>query len=157
MEHLHPNIEKLIATAPTGAVVAAIGGDISLTAQLELFAGIRLSVCVADQPRSVITGRWDGCAEAVLDMLSANRAAAFLFFTDAQQRRQLAFLDLCRERKWHFERAMILRSDSVFHHGEAFIIPWISMTEADNIAYEFNMPAFLYLRRGRPMRLLVTG
>jgi hypothetical protein len=157
MENLYPSIEKLIATAPTGAVVAAIGRDMSLTAQLELFAGIRLSVCVEGQTRSVTTGRWDDCAEAVLDMLSANRAAGFLFCTDAQQRRQLAFLDLCREKKWHLERAMILRNDSVFHHGEAFIVPWISLTEADNIAYEFNMPAFLYLRRGRPTRLLVTG
>ena len=157
MEHLHPSIEKLIATAPTGAVVAAIGRDMSLTAQLELFAGIRLSVCVADQPRSVTTGRWNDCAQAVLDTLSANRAAAFLFFTDAQQGRRLAFLDLCWKRKCHLERAMILRNDSMFHHGEAFILPWISLTEADNIAYEFNMPAILYLRRGRPVRLLVTG
>ena len=157
MEHLHPNIEKLIATAPTGAVVAAIGRDMSLTAQLELFAGIRLSVCVADQPRCVTTGRWDDCAQAVLDMLSANRAAAFLFFRDAQQGRRLAFLDLCWKRKWHFESAMILRSDSVFHHGEAFIIPWISLTEADNIAYQFGMPAFVYMERGLPVRLAVTG
>jgi hypothetical protein len=157
MEHLHPSIEELIATAPTGAVAAAIGRDRSLTTQLESLAGIRLSVCVEDQPRNVTTGRWDDCAQAVLDMLSANRAAAFLFFSDAQQGRRLAFLDLCRERQWHFERAMILRSDSVFHHGEAFIIPWISLPEADNIAFEFNMPAFLYLRRGHPVNLLVTG
>jgi hypothetical protein len=157
MGHLHPSIEKHVATAPTGAVAAAIGRDRSLTTQLELLAGIRLSVCVKDQPRNVTTGRWDDCTEAVLDMLSSNIAAAFMFLKVARQGRRLAFFDLCRERKWHFERAMILRSDSVFHHGEAFIIPWISMTEADNIAYAFNMPAILYLRRGRPVRLLVTG
>jgi hypothetical protein len=70
MEYLHPSIEKLIATAPTSAVAAAIGRDSSLTAQLEPFAGARLSVSVQDQPRSLIIGRWDDCAEAVLDTLS---------------------------------------------------------------------------------------
>jgi hypothetical protein len=89
-------------------------------------------------------------------MLSANRAAAFLFFKTRNKGRELAFL-ICAERKWHFERAMILRSDSVFHHGEAFIIPWISLTEADNIAYQFGMPAFIYMERGLPVRLVTTG
>jgi hypothetical protein len=157
MEHLHPSIEKLIATAPTGAVAAAIGRDRFLTAQLDPFAGIRLSVSVEGQPRSLIIGRWDDCAEATLDMLSANRAAAFLFFTDAPKGRPFAFVDLCREKKWHFERAMILRSDSAFHHGAAFIIPWVSLTEADGIAYQFGMPAFLYLQRGDPVRMVITG
>jgi hypothetical protein len=154
---LHPRIEKLIATAPTSAVAAAIGRDRSLTAELEPFAGARLIVSVEGQPRSLIIGRWTDCAEATLDMLSANRAAAFLFFTDAPKGRPFAFVDLCREKKWHFERAMILRSDSVFHHGEALIIPWISLTEADGIAYQFGMPAFLYLQRGDPVRLVITG
>ncbi|MBF9048012.1 hypothetical protein LSUCC0031_12890 [Rhodobacterales bacterium LSUCC0031] len=157
MEYLHPSIEKLMATAPTGAVAAAIGRDASLTVQLDPFAGVRLSVSVEGQPRSLIIGRWDDCAEAVLDLLHANRAAAFLFFTDAPKGRPFAFLDLCREKKWHFERAMILRSDSMFHHGEAFIIPWISLTEADGIAYKFGMPAFIYIERGLPVRLAVTG
>jgi hypothetical protein len=154
---LHPSIEKLIATAPTSAVAAAIGRDRFLTAQLDPFAGVRLIVYVQDQSRSLIIGRWDDCAEAVLDMLSANRAAAFLFFTEAPKGRPFAFVDLCRERKWHFERAMILRSDSVFHHGEAFIIPWIILTEADSIAYRFGMPAFIYMGRGLPVRLVTTG
>ena len=157
MEYLHPSIEKLIATAPTGAVAAAIGRDGSLTAELEPFAGARLIAYVQDQSRSLIIGRWDDCAEATLDMLSANRAAAFLFFTDAPKGRPFAFVDLCREKKWHFERAMILRSDSAFHHGAAFIIPWVSLTEADGIAYQFGMPAFLYLQRGDPVRLVITG
>jgi hypothetical protein len=154
---LHPSIEKLIATAPTGAVAAAIGRDRFLTAQLDPFAGVRLSVSVEGQPRSLIIGRWTDCAEAVLDMLHANRAAAFLFFTDAPKGRPFAFVDLCRERKWYFERAMILRSDSMFQHGQAFIIPWISLTEADGIAYRFGMPAFIYMERGLPVRMVVTG
>ena len=77
MEYLHPSIEKLIATAPTGAVAAAIGRDVCLTEQLEPFAGARLSVYVQDQSRSLIIGRWDDCAEAVLDMLHANQASGF--------------------------------------------------------------------------------
>ena len=64
---LHPSIEKLIAAAPTGAVAAAIGRDASLTIQLDPFAGVRLSVSVEGQPRSLIIGRWNDCAEAVLD------------------------------------------------------------------------------------------
>jgi hypothetical protein len=154
---LHPRIEKLIATAPTSAVAAAIGRDRFLTAQLDPFAGIRLSMSVEGQPRSLIIGRWTDCAEAVLDTLSANAAAAFLLFKGGSQGREYAFLDLCRERKWHFERAMILRSDSAFHHGAAFIIPWVSLTEADGIAYRFGMAAFLYLQRGDPVRLVITG
>lgn len=157
MEYLHPSIEKLIAEAPTSAVATAIGRDGSLTTQLDPFGGVRLSVTVEDKSRSLIIGRWDDCAEATLDMLHANKAAAFLFFTDAPKGRPFAFVDLCRERKWHFERAMILRSDSVFHHGEALIIPWISLTEADGIAYKFGMPAFLYLQRGDPVRMVITG
>jgi hypothetical protein len=157
MEYLHPSIEKLIATAPTGAVAAAIGRDESLTSELDPFAGVRLSVSAEGQPRSLIIGRWDDCAEAVLDMLHANQAAAFLFFKGGPQGREYAFLDLCREKKWHFERAMILRSDSMFHHGQAFIIPWISLTEADGIAYRFGMAAFIYMERGLPVRMVVTG
>ena len=157
MEYLHPHIEKLIATAPIGAVAAAIGRDGSLTSQLEPFAGVRLSVSVEAQSRSLIIGRWDDCAEAVLDMLHANQASGFLFFKGGPQGREYAFLDLCRERKWHFERAMILRSDSVFHHGAAFIIPWMSLTEADGIAYQFGMPAFIHMERGLPVRLVTTG
>ena len=157
MEYLHPSIEKLIAVAPTGAVAAAIGRDRSLTSQLEPFAGVRLIVYVQDQSRSLIIGRWDDCAEAVLDMLHANQASGFLFFKGGPQGREYAFLDLCRERKWHFERAMILRSDSAFHHGIAFIIPWLSLTESDGIAYQFGMPAFIHMERGLPVRLAVTG
>ena len=157
MEYLHPSIEKLIATAPTGAVAAAIGRDGSITAQLEPFAGARLSVYVEAQPRSLIIGRWDDCAEAVLDTLHANQAAAFLFFKGGSQGREIAFLDLCREKRWHFERAMILRSDSAFHHGEAHIVPWLTPAEADGIAYQFGMPAFIYMERGLPVRLVVTG
>ena len=154
---LHPSIEKLIATAPTSAAAAAIGRDASLTAQLEPFAGVRLSVSVEGQPRSLIIGRWTDCAEAVLDMLSANEAAAFLFFNGGPQGCEYAFLDLCREKRWHFERAMILRSDSAFHHGEAHIVPWMSLTEADCIAYQFGMPAFIHIERGLPVRMVVTG
>ena len=154
---LHPSIEKLIVTAPTGAVAAAIGRDRFLTAQLEPFAGARLIVYVQDQPRSLIIGRWDDCAEAVLDMLHANQAAAFLFFKGGPQGREYAFLDLCREKKWHFERAMILRSDSMFQHGQALIIPWVSLTEADGIAYRFGMAAFIHMERGLPVRMVVTG
>ena len=157
MEYLHPSIEKLIATAPTSAVAAAIGRDVCLTEQLEPFAGARLSVYVQDQSRSLIIGRWDDCAEAVLDMLHANQSAAFLFFKGGTQGREIAFLDLCREKRWHFERAMILRSDSAFHHGIAFIIPWLSLTEADGIAYQFGMPAFIHMERGLPVRLVTTG
>ena len=157
MEYLHPSIEKLIATAPTGAVAAAIGRDGSITAQLDPFAGARLSVSVEAQPRSLIIGRWDDCAEAVLDTLSANAAAAFLFFKGSPQGREYAFLDLCREKRWNFERAMILRSDSAFHHGIAFIIPWLTPTEADSIAYRFGMPAFIHMERGQPVRLVITG
>ena len=154
---LHPSIEKLIATAPTGAVAAAIGRDRFLTAQLDPFAGIRLSVSVEGQPRSLIIGRWTDCAEAVLDTLSANAAAAFLFFKGGPQRREYAFLDLCREKRWNFERAMILRSDSAFHHGAAFIIPWVTPAEADSIAYRFGMAAFIHMERGLPVRLVITG
>jgi hypothetical protein len=154
---LHPSIEKLIATAPTGAVAAAIGRDESLTIQLDPFAGVRLSVSVEGQPRSLIIGRWSDCAEAVLDMLSANRAAAFLFFKGSPQGREGAFRDLCNKKRWHFERADILRSDSMHFHGNAFIIPWISLTEADTLAYKFGMPAFLYLQRGDPVRMVITG
>ena len=157
MEYLHPSIEKLIATAPTSAVAAAIGRDSSLTTQLEPFAGVRLSVSVGDKPRSLIIGRWNDCAEAVLDMLLANRAAAFLFFKGGPQGREYAFLDLCREKRWHFERAMILRSDSAFHHGEAYILPWLTPAEADCIAYQFGMPAFIYMERGLPLRLVTSG
>jgi hypothetical protein len=157
MEYLHPSIEKLIATAPTSAVAAAIGRDVCLTEQLEPFAGARLSVYVQDQSRSLIIGRWDDCAEAVLDMLHANQSAAFLFFKGGTQGREIAFLDLCREKRWHFERAMILRSDSAFHHGIAFIIPWLTPTEADSIAYRFGMPAFIHMERGQPVRLVITG
>jgi hypothetical protein len=154
---LHPSIEKLIATAPTNAVAAAIGRDESLTSELDPFAGVRLSVSVEGQPRSLIIGRWTDCSEAVLDMLHANQAAAFLFFKGGPQGREYAFLDLCREKKWHFERAMILRSDSMFQHGQALIIPWISLTEADGIAYRFGMPTFIYMERGLPVRMVVTG
>ena len=154
---LHPHIEKLIATAPTSAVAAAIGRDGSLTDQLEPFAGVRLIVSGEGQPRSLIIGRWDNCAEAVLDTLSANAATGFLFFKGGTQRREIAFLDLCREKRWHFERAMILRSDSAFHHGAAFIIPWMSLTEADGIAYRFGMAAFIHMERGQPVRLVITG
>jgi hypothetical protein len=157
MEYLHPSIEKLIATAPTSAVAAAIGRDGSLTAELDPFAGVRLSVYVQDQSRTLIIGRWDDCAEATLDMLSANRAAAFLFFKGGSQGREYAFRDLCNQKRWHFERADILRSDSMHFHGNAFIIPWISLTEADGIAYQFGMPAFLYLQRGDSVRLVITG
>ena len=157
MEYLHPSIEKLIATAPTSAVAAAIGRDGFLTTELEPFAGARLSVSVEGQPRSLIIGRWDDCAEAVLDTLSANAASAFLFFKGGPQGREYAFLDLCREKRWHFERAMILRSDSAFHHGEAYIIPWMSLTEADGIAYRFGMAAFIHMERGLPVRMVVTG
>jgi hypothetical protein len=157
MEYLLPSIEKLIATAPTGAVAAAIGRDESLTTQLDPFAGVRLSVSVEGQPRSLIIGRWDDCAEAILDMLSANRAAAFLLFKGGSQGREYAFRDLCNEKLWHFERADILRSDSIHFHGNAFIIPWMSLTDADSIAYQFGMPAFLYLQRGDPVRLVITG
>ena len=157
MEYLHPSIEKLIATAPTGAVAAAIGRDVCLTEQLEPFAGARLSVYVQDQSRSLIIGRWDDCAEAVLDMLHANQSAAFLFFKGGTQGREIAFLDLCREKRWHFELAMILRSDSAFHHGIAFIIPWLTPTEADSIAYRFGMAAFIHMERGLPVRMVVTG
>ena len=127
------------------------------TEQLEPFAGARLSVYVQDQSRSLIIGRWDDCAEAVLDMLHANQSAAFLFFKGGTQGREIAFLDLCREKRWHFERAMILRSDSAFHHGIAFIIPWLTPTEADSIAYRFGMPAFIHMGRGLPVRLVTTG
>jgi hypothetical protein len=140
-----------------GHVSVTINSDRFLTAQLDPFAGARLIVYVQDQSRTLIIGRWDDCAEATLDMLSANRAAAFLFFKGGSQGREYAFLDLCRERKWHFERAMILRSDSAFHHGAAFIIPWVSLTEADGIAYRFGMAAFLYLQRGDPVRMVITG
>ena len=157
MEYLHPSIEKLIATAPTSAVAAAIGRDGSITSQLDPFAGVRLIVYVQDQSRSLIIGRWTDCAEAVLDTLSANAAAAFLFFKGSPQGREYAFLDLCREKRWHFERAMILRSDSAFHHGIAFIIPWLSLTESDGIAYQFGMPAFIHMERGQPVRLVITG
>ena len=157
MEYLHPSIEKLIATAPTSAVAAAIGRDGSITSQLDPFAGVRLIVYVQDQSRSLIIGRWTDCAEAVLDTLSANAAAAFLFFKGSPQGREYAFLDLCREKRWHFERAMILRSDSAFHHGEAFVIPWVSLTEADGIAYQFGMVAFIYIERGLPVRLVTAG
>ena len=157
MEYLHPSIEKLIATAPTSAVAAAIGRDVCLTEQHEPFAGARLSVYVQDQSRSLIIGRWDDCAEAVLDMLHANQSAAFLFFKGGTQGREIAFLDLCREKRWHFERAMILRSDSAFHHGIAFIIPWLTPTEADSIAYRFGMAAFIHMGRGLPVRLVTTG
>jgi hypothetical protein len=61
MEYLHPSIEKLIARAPTSAVAAAIGRDGSLTTQLEPFAGVRLSVSVEGQPRSLIIGRCVDC------------------------------------------------------------------------------------------------
>jgi hypothetical protein len=154
---LHPHIEKLIATAPTSAVAAAIGCDETITTQLEPFGGVRLSLSVEGQPRTLITGRWDDCAEAVLDTLHANQAAAFLFFKGSPKGREIAFLDLCREKRWHFERAMILRSDSAFHHGEAFVIPWVSLTEADGIAYQFGMVAFIYIERGLPVRFVVTG
>ena len=157
MEYLHPSIEKLIATAPTGAVAAAIGRDGSITAQLDPFAGARLSVSVEAQPRSLIIGRWDDCAEAVLDTLSANAAAAFLFFKGSHQGRECAFRDLCNEKRWHFERADILRSDSMHFHGNAFIIPWMSLTEADGIAYRFGMAAFIHMDRGLPVRLVTTG
>lgn len=157
MEYLHPSIEKLIATAPTSAVAAAIGRDASVTSQLDPFAGVRLSVSVQDQSRSLIIGRWTDCAEAVLDTLSANAAAAFLFFKGGPQGREYAFLDLCREKRWNFERAMILRSDSAFHHGEAFVVPWLTPTEADCIAYQFGMAAFIHMERGQPVRLMVTG
>jgi hypothetical protein len=157
MEYLHPSIEKLITRAPTSAVAAAIGRDVSLTDQLEPFAGARLIVYVQDQSRSLIIGRWNDCAEAVLDTLSANAASAFLFFKGGPQGREYAFLDLCREKRWHFERAMILRSDSAFHHGEAYILPWLTPAEADSIAYQFGMPAFIYMERGLPVRLVVTG
>ena len=157
MEYLHPSIEKLIATAPTSAVAAAIGRDRSLSTQLDPFAGARLIVYVQDQPRSLIIGRWDTCAEAVLDMLHANQAAAFLFFKGGSQGREYAFRDLCNGKRWHFERADILRSDSIHLHGNAFIIPWMSLTEADGIAYQFGMAAFVYLERGLPVRLVVTG
>ena len=157
MEYLHPRIEKLIATAPTSAVAATIGRDRSLTDQLDPFAGVRLIVSVEGQPRSLIIGRWDDCAEAVLDTLHANQSAAFLFFKGGTQGREIAFLDLCREKRWHFERAMILRSDSAFHHGIAFIIPWLTPTEADSIAYRFGMAAFIHMERGLPVRLVVTG
>jgi hypothetical protein len=157
MEYLHPSIEKLIATAPTSAVAAAIGRDASVTSQLDPFAGVRLIVYVQDQSRSLIIGRWTDCAEAVLDTLSANAAAAFLFFKGSPQGREYAFLDLCREKRWNFERAMILRSDSAFHHGIAFIIPWLSLTESDGIAYQFGMPAFIHMERGQPVRLVITG
>ena len=157
MEYLHPSIEKLIATAPTSAVAAAIGRDVCLTEQLEPFAGARLSVYVQDQSRSLIIGRWNDCAEAVLDTLHANQAAAFLFFKGSPKGREIAFLDLCREKRWHFERAMILRSDSAFHHGEAFVIPWMSLTEADGIAYRFGMAAFIHMERGLPVRLVTAA
>ena len=87
MEYLHPSIEKLIAVAPTSAVAAAIGRDGSLSTQLEPFAGVRLIVYVQDQSRSLINGRWNDCAEAVLDTLHANQAAAFLFFKGGPQGR----------------------------------------------------------------------
>ena len=157
MEYLHPSIEKLIAIAPTRAVAAAIGRDTFLTAQLDPFAGVRLIVYVQDQSRSLIIGRWTDCAEAVLDTLSANAAAAFLFFKGSPQGREIAFVDLCREKRWHFERAMILRSDSAFQHGEAHIVPWLTPAEADSIAYQFGMPAFIYMERGLPVRLVVSG
>ena len=157
MEYLHPSIEKLIATAPTGAVAAAIGRDGSLTTQLDPFAGVRLSLSVEDKPRSLITGRWDDCAEAVLDTLHANQAAAFLFFKGTPQGREIAFLELRHEKRWQFERADILRSDSVHFHGNAFIIPCMSLTEADGIAFEFGMAAFIYMERGLPVRLVITG
>ena len=88
---------------------------------------------------------------------SANRAAAFLFFTDAPKVRQFAFIDLCREKRWDFEQAMILRSDSMFHHGAGFIVPWLHLTKADGIAYRFGMAAFIYMERGLPVRLVTTG
>jgi hypothetical protein len=154
---LHPSIEKLIATAPTNAVAAAIGRDGSLTTQLDPFAGVRLSVSVEGKPRSLIIGRWTDCAEAVLDMLHANQAAAFMLFNGGSQGREYAFRDLCNEKRWHFERADILRSDSMHFHGNAFIIPWMSLTEADSIAYRFGMPAFIYMGRGLPVRLVTTG
>jgi hypothetical protein len=157
MEYRHPHIEKLIATAPTSTVAAAIGRDGSLTSQLDPFGGARLSVSVEAQPKSLIIGRWNDCAEAVLDTLHANQASGFLFFKGGPQGREIAFVDLCREKRWHFERAMILRSDSVFHHGAAFIIPWMSLTEADGIAYQFGMPAFIHMERGLPVRLVTTG
>ena len=157
MEYLHQSIEKLIATAPTSAVAAAIGRDGSITSQLDPFAGVRLSVSVEGQPRSLIIGRWDTCAEAVLDTLHANQAATFLFFKGGPQGREYAFRDLCNEKRWHFERADILRSDSMHFHGNAFIITWMSLTEADGLAYQFGMPAFIYMERGLPVRLVVTG
>lgn len=157
MEYLHPSIEQLIARAPTSAVVAAIGRDGSLTTQLDPFAGVRLSVSVEGQPRSLIIGRWTDCAEAVLDMLGANKAAAFLFFMGSPQGRECAFLELRHKKRWHFERADILRSNSVHFHGNAFIIPCMSLTEADGIAFEFGMAAFIYMERGLPVRLVITG
>ena len=157
MEYLHPSIEKLIATAPTSAVAAAIGRDASVTTQLDPFAGIRLSVYVQDQSRSLIIGRWTDCAEAVLDTLHANQSAAFLLFKGGSQGREYAFRDLCNEKRWHFERADILRSDSMHFHGNAFIIPWMSLTEADGIAFEFGMAAFIHMERGQPVRLVITG
>ena len=157
MEYLHPSIEKLIAVAPTSAVAAASGRDGSVPAQHDPFAGVRLIVYVQDQSRSLIIGRWDTCAEAVLDTLHANQAATFLFFKGSPKGREIAFLDLCREKRWHFERAMILRSDSAFHHGEAHIVPWLTPAEADCIAYQFGMPAFIYMERGLLVRLVVTG
>ena len=48
-------------------------------------------------------------------------------------------------------------SHSAFHHGEAFVIPWMSLTEADGIAYRFGMAAFIHMERGLPVRMVVTG
>jgi hypothetical protein len=90
-------------------------------------------------------------------MLSANEAAAILFFKGGPQGREFAFLDLRHKKRWHFERADILRSDSIHFHGNAFIIPWLSLTESDGIAYQFGMPAFIYMERGLPVRLVTTG
>ena len=86
-----------------------------------------------------------------------NQAAAFLIFRVGPQEHECAFLDLCYKKWWHFERADIQRSYSMHFHGNAFIIPWLCLTEADGIAYQFGLPAFIHLELGLPMRLVVTG
>jgi hypothetical protein len=86
------------------------------TTPLCSFAAVRLSESVESKPRNLPIGRWTDCTEAFLDMIAINQAAALLFFTGTPQGSVFTFLNLCHQKKWLFEPAMILRSNSMFNH-----------------------------------------
>ena len=155
MSKLHRKIERLKVNVPKGAS-AAMGRETTLTHVLDRLDGIRVMTTIEDQPRSLLPGQWGVCAEKALDGWNTDRMAVYPLWEDDPDI-SIQFSRYCHEQKWWLDHGYLLRNDSALSHGRAAMVPDITMLDADTTAFLFSIPAFFYLRRGEPMKLVVTG